>query len=265
MAAAIHWRQFSQMVAARGGPQNITSDLGLRDILVTFQQLSGTSAEGFSTTSASIEPMVVVPQHYSSNTSDGLRTSPVSFQEMFLHGSLCQRSMDVVLRLRREEHLTVKERQQRLACERTLNEEPDLFVPQKASLLEKLVSLALLRYRVNTHTRVRHFVCPYEQAAWTLSEVLPRVVPPSPGLERSTLLWVWLVAVDAWSVSTTLKTSLTDRGRKLFRQMAEKFPEIRCWEDKDFMAVGHQFFWYKRPPRWLAWEWGLVKSVWRFI
>jgi hypothetical protein len=255
------------MIAVRGGPQNISSDVGLRDILVTFQQISATSPDSFPPSDTAIEPMVLRPQQYERNTSGGWRSHPISFQQMFLHGSLCQSSMDVVLRLARDERLSQSSAlsgsaRKAWACERALNESPSLFVPVKASLLEKLVSLALLRYRVNAHTRLRHYVCPYEQAAWTLSEVLPRVAVPAPGLERSTLLWVWLVAVDAWSVSTTLKARLTDLGRKLFVLMAEKFPEIRGWREEDFMAMGRRFFWYKTPPAWLGREWRLIRGGW---
>ncbi|KIW12719.1 hypothetical protein PV08_09997 [Exophiala spinifera] len=261
-AATIHWRQLGQMVTARGGPQNITSELGLRDILVTFQQLSSATTENVSIPSSSIEPMVIRPQLYECSTSDGWRSQPVSFRDMFLHGSMCKTSMDVVLKVAQEERLLPNEKRRQQATERLLNKAPDLFVPQKASLLAKLVSLALLRYRVNAHTRVRHFVCPYEQAAWTLSEVLPQVAPPPSGVERDTLLWVWLVAVDAWSVSTTLKASLTTIGSRLFIQMAEKFPEIRYWEEQDFTKMGLKFFWYKQAPRWLAREWEVVKNSW---
>lgn len=106
--------------------------------------------------------------------------------------------------------------------------------------LEKVVCLALIRYCLNRAVYDRPRACVYHTLSIELLETLPNMVPSSTSVERRALLWVYMMAIDCWAVSTE---AITQEASYLMHQMELKFPETLSWTAKDFDCLGQEFLW----------------------
>jgi hypothetical protein len=247
------------MVAARGGVAKISSENGLRNILLQFGQLSYACLDVFPLgrsvepeTQCPIPPSPLLPR-------ETLNALPLGFQWMIKKGALKENTIMIIVRMATQETGGQAQSPPPASEWHSLGPACPVFLSGDAGLLEKLLCLALLRYKVNGVMKLRHSVCPYENVAVRLTQKLPHITAPNSKPERETLLWCWLVTIDAWSIGVK-DGWLAPVGVELLVQVPQKFPETRAWEISDFNAFGQKFFWRSSTQRWLRPAWESVKS-----
>jgi hypothetical protein len=109
--------------------------------------------------------------------------------------------------------------------------------------LEKLISLALIRYCLNRAVYERPRACIYHMLSIELLDVLARLSPTSDiSSERQALIWVYAMAIDCWTVASR---EISAEATHLIELMETKFPETRDWSGKKFDAFGQRFLWTK--------------------
>lgn len=108
--------------------------------------------------------------------------------------------------------------------------------------LEQLLCLALMRYCVNTASRMRPKACIFNSVMTQLRQKLAAFEVHTVGdrPQRRCLLWVYLVWMDSATASDGV---LTTRGSEQIEEISSKFPEIASWKIEDFERLGEDFFW----------------------
>jgi hypothetical protein len=112
-------------------------------------------------------------------------------------------------------------------------------------------------------SRIRNGICPYEDLSLTLTTKLRNneIPPATRTLERQTLLWIWLVTIDSWSVGMR-PVMLASRGMDLLKMLPERFPEVNSWMPEDFENLGKKkYFWWDNAMTWLRPAWARILSI----
>ena len=260
VAQNIHLNQALTLVGLRSGASGFSTESGLKALLTQFEELSANRLGDFGGQYL-IEPATsthLTPSPFERIAlSHELQLLPKGFQQLALSGLLSDATCTVVYRLWRQ-HL------RNVSVPVFTAEGPEFsgfshacpaLLSKTVSLLERLVALALLRHSANMVSRIRDAICPYEDLSLTLTTKLPGVGIPLGELERETLLWVWLVAIDSWTIGTR-PVMLASRGMDLLTMVLDKFPETRWWRPEDFERLGKRYLWRDMTYTWLrpAWQ-----------
>lgn len=253
----IHLKQIGELVKLRGGLEQMSSQSGLRDVLIQIGELSAGHLEASHPGCEISKPSIY--QEQPMTMYDTLQALPLGFRRMATEGAMCDSTVNKIVKMSKSIHDESHESRRISEGSSVSDGVQPLFFPNSIGLLEKLLRLALLRHQVNSCTRIQHSICPHEDVALTLTRKLPEVVPPSGQAERNVLLCIWLVTIDAWSIGTKLGR-LAPRGMELLLQLPFKFPETARWNLTDFEAFGRQFFWRESARRWLQPSLELVRN-----
>jgi hypothetical protein len=258
------------MVDVRGGVDKFSTESGLGVFLTQTGELNGDrlgdlppgcSIEGLEGQNAAAQLASPFTQFVQPAA---LNLLPIGFQQLAQNGLISESTYLIVYRIWRQQSGQPNRR-----C--FSNDGPEFsgfsyacpgLVSPDASFLEKLFCMALLRHNVNLVSRARQGVCPFEDLALSLTRKLPYIATPTRMLERETLLWIWLVAIDSWSVGTR-PIMLANQGMELLLMLPDRFPETRCWKLCNFEVFGMKFFWRDTMSTWLgpAWERAIKTSI----
>jgi hypothetical protein len=254
----IHYRQATRMIECRGGMGALDKSSGLYAVLAQFTDLSPNSFEHILPIEA-LEESIRCGDEFGRGcrpTSDILEGLPDGFRTLARTGAISAKTCKAIIRMGLQlDDPSIVERA-------SIDEEPVAtwsqswpdFSNKSVCLLERLICLALVRYIANVSTRIRAGCCPYEDLALSLSNTIPSITVPEGRLERESLLWIWLVTVDSWSVGHQWRRRryvLQDRGMELFEQMLGRFPETENWAADDFELLGKRYFWRDGMRKWL--------------
>ena len=262
-----HIRQALATIRLRGGISGFKKNLGMTALLVQFEELKkDTLLDDWP-----VHPTIEVRNTYGSThgisqivSPPVLHALPTGFYRLAKNDHLSESTCTIVLRLRHQietdfsipsfDSTNIEARYAGFsqAC-------PPLG-PSDCPILEKLVCLALLRHAANAFGRVRTGICPYDGLREALITKVLTVDIPKQGIERQTLLWVWLVAVDAWATGNR-PSVLSHRGMEALRLLPTKFPETQNWKISDFEAHGRKFLWHNAIRLWLQPAWQSVTGA----
>jgi hypothetical protein len=236
----------------------VGTDTGLRDLLIQVGLLSTAHLDNFPPGDI-VEPVTEKSGVPPDIPLEILGVLPEGFRRLASKGALSKGTINVIAGMAAiPSHQDSNLRQRAVSPVKPGASRP-LFFSNDIGLLEKLLCLALLRHNVNGVTKIRHAVCPYEDVALTLTRKLPEVLPPQSRAEREALMWIWMVAIDAWSFGTKLG-HLAPCGMELLTQFVRTFPETRAWDLHGFEKLGTSFFWRVGIVRWLRPAWEFVRN-----
>jgi hypothetical protein len=230
----IHRKQLRLMVDAEGG---ISGCQGAQAVVATTSQFSvGIGPSGTEEDAAHTPPI-----HYPVHPLPGefltmLKRLPLGFQDLASDGLVSfetMRILDRIVRMSdRAEHgnstesLPVDEvpfTNIRQAC-------PALSIPDgpDGPRMERLLSLALIRYCVNYFSVDRLKMVAYHTVTIELVKGLAKIRLPGTGLLREVFLWQTMTAVDSWSAG---HGKLAKEGGLLLDIVNNRFPETRKWDE----------------------------------
>ena len=124
----------------------------------------------------------------------------------------------------------------------------------RGTTLEILLDQALFRYCVGRVLPLRGTKCFHHSVTQYMTASLPEFEAPDARTQRDCLIWIWLVAIDAWAATTNF-TKLPLEGVQLLRQMRDKFPELEDWQWWDLETLGRRFFWRDNMHIFLGAHW----------
>ena len=254
----IHYKQASRMVECRGGMGSLDNGSGLYAVLSQFNDLSPNSFERIVPTEA-LQESISLGNEFEAACQlppDSLVGLPPGFRLLAEKGAISIKTCNAVIRMSHQ--LDNPSIAQRASTDEhqvvTWSHSWPDFSDESIRLLERVLCLTLVRYIVNVSSRIRGACCPYEDLALALGQMVPKIAVPEGRLERESLLWIWLVTVDVWSVGQEWgrpRYVLQVQGLELFEQMLDRFPETRRWFIRDFESLGSKYFWRKGMGQWL--------------
>ena len=191
---------------------------------------------------------------------------PPGFRELTLQ---CAIGMDLINIIDRvADYMNAKIDPSRATSRRHTGKEvaPDIFdtctilgaSSSQGHMIERNICLAIILFAYSVYSTTRDSTTVFRGARQALTRTLPST-HYSTHTERCCLIWIYMIAIEAWHGDVRGSTE----AESLFNQLFDRFHESLSWPRVE--ASLNQFFWYEPlAKRWkMCWEEGV--QIWRSI